>query len=107
MLAALQLGHAVMGEARHAAPHHHIAMPHQKALHRIATLWTTKLEGGQQTQRYRDNRVRIVSLVPILVQCQPAAWRIAVDQARIWHETGIAGPIRGTAPSWPASSSTA
>ena len=39
----------------------------------------------------------VVSLVPVLVQRQPGARSIAVDEARIRHETRVAGPIRGTA----------
>jgi hypothetical protein len=97
VLAALQLGHAVLGEPRHTAPHHRIAMPYHEAPHSIAALRPAELEGGRQTQRHRDNRVRIVSLVPVLVQRQPGARSIAVDEARIRHETRVAGPIRGTA----------
>src|SRR5947208_17110446 len=97
MLAALQLGHAVISEPRHTPPHHRIAMPYHETPPSIAALRPAELEGGRQTHRHRDNRVPVVSLVPVLVQRQPGARRIAVDQARIRHKAGVAGPIRGTA----------
>src|SRR3954471_12154681 len=79
VLAPLQPGYAVVKEPRHAAPHGHVTVPKQKIPHGIAPLRSPELEDGRQTQRHGDDRVRIVALVPVLMQRQPATWRVAID----------------------------
>jgi hypothetical protein len=44
VLAGLQLGYAVVGEPRHAAPYDHVAVPDRELAHGVATLQPAELE---------------------------------------------------------------
>jgi hypothetical protein len=86
VLTVLEPGNAMISEPRLVAPHNDITVPKQERPYRIATLRPAELEGGRKTQRHGNDRVRIVALVPVLMQrrpgCRngPAAWSWAVGR---------------------------
>ena len=73
VLAGLQLGNAVVGEPRQAAPYDHLAVSDGEIAHGVATLRPAELEDCGQPQRDGDDRVCIVALLPVLMQRQPGA----------------------------------
>src|SRR5260370_461378 len=97
VLALLQFGYAVVPKPRRTAPHRHIAVPDREFPHAIAAFQPAELEGGRQPQRHGDDWVRVVALVFVLMQRQPGAGLVTVDQACIGRETRVAGILRGAA----------
>ena len=107
VLAALQLGHAVVSRAatrRPTRPRHRAEAENSLRDRDVSALRTGRRPADPATRRRSDAQV---ALVPVLMQRQPSAWRIAVDQAGIRHEARVAGlirgaalPARGSTPAW-------
>ena len=86
----LERGDAVVKEPRRAAPDGDVAMAKRISGDRIAALQAAELEDGQQPERDRDDRLREIALVPVLMQRQPGTRLVAVDQAGVRREVLIA-----------------
>ncbi len=69
-----------------AAPHHHVAMRERHALDRVAAREPAELEHRRHAQRHRNDRRAMVAFVAVLVQREPRAGLVAVDQAGIGPE---------------------
>src|SRR5690606_8797092 len=92
--ARLQRQHAVVAQTGGAAEDDDVAVAERHAGGALRSLLATDQEYGRQAEGHRDDRRRVVLLVPVLVQAQAAARRIAVDEAGIGQEAGKARDAR-------------
>ena len=90
MQAGLQHADTMIGEARRATPDHHIAILQAVPFDRVAAIDAAELEDSWQAQRYRDDGRGEILFVAILMQRQFTAGLIAIDEAGIGREAGIA-----------------
>ena len=83
MNARLYRQNAVEAQPRRTAPHHHIAMLQQHALHGVAALEAAELKYRRQTERNGNDRLAQIFLIFILMQRQLRARLIAIDQTGV------------------------
>jgi hypothetical protein len=86
MFTILQRRNAVITQPRGTSPHKYISMYDLNALCFVRALQTTKEEDCGQSQRDRDNRLRKITLVLVLMQRQCRTGFIPIDKARIRDE---------------------
>ena len=92
MLAILQHCNAVVAEPRRRpAPDRNVTVTQRVFLYRIGALRPAELEGRGQAERSGNDRIGEIALVLVLVQRQPRAGLVPVDQAGIGPEAGISG----------------
>ena len=91
MHAVLHRQHAVETHAIHTAPYDNITMRKRHPHRIVAPCKAAEQEPGRQAERHRYNRRDAVVLIAILMQCQPRARSVVVDQAGIRHVAGKAG----------------
>ena len=92
--------HAVVAQPRRSAPHDHVAVHERHALALVVARRAAEQKHCGQAERDRDDRRTEIALVFVLVQRQPRAGIVAIDQACIGLEVGKAGARRGRC--WPA-----
>ena len=94
MLAILQHCNAVAAEPRRPAPDRNVTVTQRVFLYRIGALQSAELEGRGQAARNENDWIGEIALVLVMVQRQPRAGPVPVDQAGVGSEVGVAG-LRG------------
>jgi hypothetical protein len=95
MLVVRQRGHAVVGQTRWAAPHHHVAMRQTIALGAVVAVGGAKQKHRRQAKRQRHDGGGKVFFVLVLVQREFGAGYVLVDQACLGLEPRVTG-LRGS-----------
>src|SRR5215467_14117341 len=93
-MSVLQFLHPVVAKTRRTPPDGNIAVLESELVHRIVASQPAKLERRRQTQRHGDDWMGEIALVFVLVERQARTRLVAVDQACIGAELGIAGHRR-------------
>ena len=81
----------MIGKARRPAPDHDVPMIEANASRPVVAPVTTEQEDRRQPERHRDNWLLSVALVAILMERQPCAGFVAVDQTGVGREITIPG----------------
>ena len=88
---------SVEPEPRRAAPNGDVTVTQRVFGDRIGPFQAPELEDGRQSERDRDDRFCEVALVPVLMQRQPRARLVAVDQAGVRREVLISASAAASA----------
>ena len=97
MLRFFQRRHAVVAQPAGPAPNDDVAVREGHAQRSLVALQSTEQEHRRHAERHRDDRLREVPLVFVLMQRQPRAGLVAIDEAGIGRETGEARSRRRVA----------
>src|SRR5437667_12376469 len=91
MMCRLERLHAVIAQAIGAAPDHDVAVLERYAAGPVGPFQPAEQKNRRNAERDRDDRRTEVALVLVLMQRQPGAGQVLVDEARVGHKAVEAG----------------
>src|SRR6266581_2207850 len=87
---------AVIAKSRWASPNHHVAVGNWNSNRLVSALLSTVQKDRRKTERNRNDWLLEISLILVLMQREPCAGLIAIDEAGVWNKSAKACFLRCT-----------